>query len=114
MADLTPPAADPIAEAGQPTQPGKLPGEELPDTSMLWRRVISTGLILVLLAMTFRESERISDPARLHSIIRYLVGFAVILSGFYFAGATITDWVNVINAVRAKRAILDSQGAPKP
>lgn len=82
--------------------------EELPETNMLWRRVISTALTLTVLVGAGWLSRGIHAEGRLHDIIHWLIGYAALLSLIYFCGATMNDITRLTIALKTKRAILAS------
>jgi hypothetical protein len=82
-------------------------GEELPDTSMLWRRLISTVLCLIGDAIFWDMTRRI-DAGQLPRMCLYVILYNALLSMFYFGGASATDIVKTIAAVKTKRNIMEN------
>jgi hypothetical protein len=99
-------AADPLTPS--PTTLKGAVTEELPDTSMVWRRCISTSLTCIILGMVFFNTQKLTDQGKLHQVINYLIYYAAFLSALYFTGASANDIMRLVTALRTKRTILSN------
>lgn len=96
------------SNAPPPVSGGAIVGEELPDTSMVWRRWIAIGVLAVGHFIVFWISQRITDAHLLRWIVGAVLLFSLIIAMTYYTGASITDWVKVIQAVRTKRMLVEN------
>lgn len=76
---------------------------DLPKITWFWRRVFVFLLTAALCALVWRVTERLTDVAALHDLARISLGIIALLVFAYVAGATATDCVSLVSALRTTR-----------
>lgn len=76
---------------------------ELPTPRWVWRRWYVFFLTAAALALVWRITERLEDVTTLRMVARYLCLTIGGLVFVYVAGATATDCVNMVSALKSTR-----------
>lgn len=76
------------------------PAPALAEVQWTWRRVFAMGRGLVIAALLFAIVRAIGDPATLKVIALALIGSDVLSALLYMAGATVTDVMRLVVAVK--------------
>lgn len=92
---MTEPAIQTVVEHGE--------ASTLPDTSWMFRRILIFVVALSSLALTWWIVGRITDIGTLRMIARYSQGLVALCIFVYVAGASATDVVRLVSAVRTTR-----------
>lgn len=88
---------------------------DLPKVQWFWRRVFVFALTAVLCAIVWRLTERVTDIPMLHDVARISLGIIALLVFAYVVGATATDCVSLVSALRTtRRETLTTPGAAPP
>lgn len=76
---------------------------DLPEVQWLWRRVFVFASAIGILALAWRISERITEPAALHDGLRICLGLIALLIFTYLSGASAEAIVKLVGAIRTSR-----------
>lgn len=70
-----------------------------------WRRVYTFALTAALVGFVWRVAERVEDIGLLRSAVKWSQWTILALVFTYVAGATATDWVQLVQAAKTTRKI---------
>ena len=84
----------------------------LPDTSWTFRRLLIFLVAIVCLFLTWQVLGRVSDVVTLRMIARYSLGLVALCLFLYVGGASATDVVRLVSAVRTTRKETLMSGPP--
>ncbi len=84
----------------------------LPDTSWLFRRALIFLIALAAIASVFWVLGHVTDISTLRMIARYSLGLQAFTLFLYVAGATASDVVRLVGAIRTTRRETVTTAAP--
>jgi hypothetical protein len=78
--------------------------DDIPETSMPWRRWLTFSVVFIGLLLVQHFAERLVQGPHLLSVIHGLIALIAIVILAYMTGATLKEWVAMATALRALRA----------